>query len=383
MGTTLTGTTPQDTYDSLIKVTDNGPLSGSLKTLTDGLGNDSALALSTGAASVTGTLAVSGNATFDTNTLFVDAANNRVGIGSITASHVLDIQSTAATLRIRNITPPTTGGTSSLLFEGINDFSGVSQAFINSIQAGNSGTTQLAFGTSGTGDATATERMRITSTGNVGIGNSSPLNQLDLNNTGAPTLFDAGLNVVQNGGTIELNYIAAGRSGGRDGAHIFKTGLTTGGTEIARFTTNGLTFNGDTAAANALDDYEEGTFSPIVRGSVTAGTATYDIQNGRYTKIGRLVQFEIYINWSAGTGAGNLQISNLPFTSASSNTFSSASISYFLNVALAAAGNVPMAYVENAATFISFLEMASGGGGNTSIPYDAAGAIQIAGTYSV
>jgi hypothetical protein len=47
MGTTLTGTTPQDTYDSLIKVTDNGPLSGSLKKLTDGLGNDSALSLST------------------------------------------------------------------------------------------------------------------------------------------------------------------------------------------------------------------------------------------------------------------------------------------------------------------------------------------------
>jgi hypothetical protein len=48
MGTTLTGTTPQDTYDSLIKVTDNGPLSGTAKYLSDGLGNDSALALSTG-----------------------------------------------------------------------------------------------------------------------------------------------------------------------------------------------------------------------------------------------------------------------------------------------------------------------------------------------
>ena len=52
MGTTLTGTTPQDTYDSLIKVTDNGPLSGSLKVLTDGLGNDSTLSLSTTAASI-------------------------------------------------------------------------------------------------------------------------------------------------------------------------------------------------------------------------------------------------------------------------------------------------------------------------------------------
>ena len=323
MGTTLTGTTPQDTYDSLIKVTDNGPLSGSLKTLTDGLGNDSALALSTGAASVTGTLAVSGNATFDTNTLFVDAANNRVGIGSITASHVLDIQSTAATLRIRNITPPTTGGTSSLLFEGINDFSGVSQAFINSIQAGNSGTTQLAFGTSGTGDATATERMRITSTGNVGIGNSSPLNQLDLNNTGAPTLFDAGLDVVQNGGTLELNYIAAGRSGGRDGAHIFKTGLTTGGTEIARFTTNGLTFNGDTAAANALDDYEEGTWTPVFEGCTFTGTTT-----ATYTKIGRKVTVQLsFINQTISSPDGSQpRITGLPFTT--TDAYQAGSITY-------------------------------------------------------
>jgi hypothetical protein len=82
MGTTLTGTTPQDTYDSLIKVTDNGPLSGTLKALSDGLGNDSTLSLSTTAASIAGTLAVSGNATFDTTTLVVDATNNRVGVGT-------------------------------------------------------------------------------------------------------------------------------------------------------------------------------------------------------------------------------------------------------------------------------------------------------------
>lgn len=47
MGTSLTGTTPQDTYDSLIKVTDNGPLGSTPKYLSDGLGTDSALSLST------------------------------------------------------------------------------------------------------------------------------------------------------------------------------------------------------------------------------------------------------------------------------------------------------------------------------------------------
>ena len=52
MGTTLTGLTIQDTYDALIKVTDNGPISATAKVLTDGLGNDSALSLSTTAVGV-------------------------------------------------------------------------------------------------------------------------------------------------------------------------------------------------------------------------------------------------------------------------------------------------------------------------------------------
>ena len=41
-----------------------------------------------------GTLAVSGNATFDTSTLFVDATNNRVGVGTVSPGYVL--QATAA-----------------------------------------------------------------------------------------------------------------------------------------------------------------------------------------------------------------------------------------------------------------------------------------------
>jgi len=40
MGTSLTGLTPATTYDALIKVGDNGPIDGTLKTISDGLGND-------------------------------------------------------------------------------------------------------------------------------------------------------------------------------------------------------------------------------------------------------------------------------------------------------------------------------------------------------
>jgi hypothetical protein len=52
MGTTLNGTTPQNTYPSLIKVGDNGPLSATAKVLSDGEGNDSILALSTTAVGI-------------------------------------------------------------------------------------------------------------------------------------------------------------------------------------------------------------------------------------------------------------------------------------------------------------------------------------------
>ena len=37
--------------------------------------------------------------------------------------------------------------------------------------------------------------------------------------------------------------------------------IYSGNAERVRVTDNGLTFNGDTAAANALDDYEEGTWT--------------------------------------------------------------------------------------------------------------------------
>ena len=63
MGTTLTGLTPATTYDALLKTTDNGILTSSLKVITDGLGNNSALSLATTSASVTGTLAVSSTLT--------------------------------------------------------------------------------------------------------------------------------------------------------------------------------------------------------------------------------------------------------------------------------------------------------------------------------
>jgi hypothetical protein len=78
--------------------------------------------------------------------------------------------------------------------------------------------------------------------------------------------------------------------------------------------TGGIQFNGDTAAANALDDYEEGTFTPVLNGVGSTGTGTYTLQQGRYTKIGRTVSIDIVLTWTAHTGTGTMYITGIPFT---------------------------------------------------------------------
>lgn len=60
MGTTLTGTQINNTYDGLIKVTDNGPIGATPKLLTDGLGNDSKVAVGTLGTTFTGTVSFGG-----------------------------------------------------------------------------------------------------------------------------------------------------------------------------------------------------------------------------------------------------------------------------------------------------------------------------------
>lgn len=83
-------------------------------------------------------------------------------------------------------------------------------------------------------------------------------------------------------------------------------------TEIARIDSDGLKFNGDTAAANALDDYEEGEWTPSF--GTTGGSFTYGGQSGRFTKVGNLVTCCLYLYTTSATiGTGPVTISGLPF----------------------------------------------------------------------
>ena len=74
---------------------------------------------------------------------------------------------------------------------------------------------------------------------------------------------------------------------------------------------------GGTGAANTLDDYEEGVWTPTLTASTTDPTvAAYVQQKGFYTKIGREVCAHIYLRINGGDmsgGSGDGRISGLPF----------------------------------------------------------------------
>ena len=77
---------------------------------------------------------------------------------------------------------------------------------------------------------------------------------------------------------------------------------------------SGGVYLGGTGAANKLDDYEEGTWTPSFHAHTT-NNWTYAVQTGTYTKIGRQVTINVNLRISSkGSSAGNISVANLPFT---------------------------------------------------------------------
>jgi len=108
-----------------------------------------------------------------------------------------------------------------------------------------------------------------------------------------------------------------------------KGGLVAGGTiatgTITTLSTNGIAFPATQSAsadANTLDDYEEGTWTPVVSDAATGGnlaTLASSSTSGVYTKIGNIVywRFSVFLTSKASMTAGNdVFIQGFPFTSA-------------------------------------------------------------------
>ena len=84
---------------------------------------------------------------------------------------------------------------------------------------------------------------------------------------------------------------------------------------------------GGNVTSKTLDDYEEGTFTPVVSVGVTS--PVYASQGGSYVKIGKLVTFQLRLELSGGTAnASHFKIGGLPFTSSTLSNYGGAFFNY-------------------------------------------------------
>jgi len=164
--------------------------------------------------------------------------------------------------------------------------------------------------------------------GNVGIGTSLPMSvalnvhdstnaRIALTNSSTGQTFPDGFELLATG----LDAYVQNRSNGN---MIF----TTNNTERMRILAGGgITFNGDTAAANALDDYEEGSYT-VTATPETSGSQTLhaSYRTLTYTKIGRLVKVQGNVYISSNSSAAGSTLFSLPFASSTDEQSKSFSV---------------------------------------------------------
>ena len=144
----------------------------------------------------------------------------------------------------------------------------------------------------------------------------------------------------------------------------------------------GLCFGTDSAAANALDDYEEGDWTPEIQGTTTTGTVSYTARVGKYVKIGKVVTWEMYVAFSNGTGSGTIHISGLPFTVANNGTYPSVNIGYVHQYTLRSDYYLTGLHASGS-NYLYFYERPNGGGSNLQPNYDGSGSLIMSGHYQV
>ena len=297
----LTGKPIPDGYPNLVTIgatTDDNPTTG---TLENGKGNNLTSVTFDGAVVVNES---GGNNDFrvegdsEANLIFADASADRVGIGTNSPLSKLSVVINDTTSTPEILIGNGDASARSALLRNQND----ATSFDIIASASPTADKEIRFFTD-----TGTERMKIDSNGDVGIGTSSPAKELDVN------------------GEIRAS--------------------------------GGILFGSDTAAANTLDDYEEGTWTPVytpVTGSFT--TMTMGTNNGTYTKIGRQVTVRAFIATNevvVGTASGSLRISGLPFASAGgSNGYAGAIASFTQNWS----SPPDSAYVRDGESIISLMK---------------------------
>jgi hypothetical protein len=240
----------------------------------------------------------------------------------------------------------------------------------------------MTFSTMASAGGTISERMRITASGNVGIGTTSPSVKFEIQNGGSGVplqVFGGGNPYAGLGISTTTTLLDAGTRGSDNTQLVIRTALAGTETEQFRIDENGLVTlaagqikfpatQNASSNANTLDDYEEGTWTPTVAGTTTAGSNSYSIQFGKYTKIGRTVRASFDVQLSALDGAmdGIVEVS-LPFTSNAASGLEAGGIGFFSGLA----GSVVFAsgYVNPSTSKLTLTKIATGAVSTTQMTH--------------
>jgi hypothetical protein len=332
----------------------------------------------------------------------INSAGN-VGIGTSSVESTLHLQAASAggrgaTLTIDNNATSTVGNESQITFltDAGASVAGIANARIKAISTNaGDGRADLTF-TTWNGSVEG-ERLRIDASGNLMVGDtysglvyasrggnkSGHFNRQT--SDGEIVVFSKDGTTVGSIGTVNNDiYIGTGNTALRftDGATDIRPVDSTGanldattdlGASATRFRkiylSGGVVLDdnptavGGDVTSKTLDDYEEGTWTPVL--SAQTGTTPTMTQNnfGSYTKVGRLVSIiaSIEITAISGTTAGIPVACNLPFTANNNSGFLSAG-SQLNNAVNFARSTNPGPTLTNASSF-GFLSSNNAGGG--------------------